>query len=98
MGKLRASRKAALFFTLWSLYTIIPANAAVDLGNIEVSTIGHSLSASPVPLPGIGTTVTDYLIDQRQDHNGGNTVDGFQGDFDAANQFVLTISAPPGKK
>ncbi len=25
-------------------------------------------------------------------------MNGFQGDFDSANQFVLTISAPPGKK
>src|SRR6185295_10380047 len=52
------------------------SDAVVDLGTVEVSTVGHTLFDSNIPgLPGrLPVSVTDFLIDQDQSSGGGGVL------------------------
>jgi hypothetical protein len=77
-----------------------PTNAPsqVNLGKVQVSKIGHYFFTRPFPLPGMAKQVSDYLVDQRQVSGGGAVLPSVTADFDTHNQFVLTITAPPGQQ
>jgi hypothetical protein len=68
----------------------ITAPAQVDLGTVQVSTVGHGTFYDM--LLGI-TQVNDHLVP-----NGGASLPSLSANFDLNNQFVLTISAPPGER
>jgi hypothetical protein len=81
--------RCSLLSTSLALLTIT-APAQVDLGTVQVSTVGHGTFYDM--LLGI-TQVNDYLVP-----NGGASLPSLSANFDLNNQFVLTISAPPGER
>ncbi|MGA2543103.1 MAG: hypothetical protein ABSG78_16255, partial [Verrucomicrobiota bacterium] len=90
--------KQTLFCGALFLLSLVSAQAQVDLGKAQVSAIGH-LFTQPFPPPaGAQSDVTDYLVDQRQVSGGGAVLPSVTADFDTHNQFVLTITAPPGQQ
>ena len=70
----------------------------VDLGSVTVSTIGHVVLNLASPAPFGGSYVTDYLVNQQPDSNGGGVLSPESVNFDTNNQFVLKITAPPRPK
>lgn len=86
-------RKWALLSALIILQSTTSTRAAVDVGQVQTSTIGHSFFS----LAG-NHTVSDHLVDQDQSSGGGGVLQSFSANFDTNNQFVLTIAAPPGQK
>jgi hypothetical protein len=79
------------------LQPLIPT--IVDLGNVEVSTLGHRTLQGP-PLPGRSSpgVAEDYFIDQSQTSGGGSVLPLVSVDWNTNHQFQLTVSAPPGSK
>jgi hypothetical protein len=82
---------SVLLSTLFACSLLSPARAAVDVGQVQISSVGHSFAGSPA-------TVSDFLIDQDQSSNGGGTLSTISVNWDTNFQFVLTISAPAGQK
>src|SRR5206468_1223078 len=78
----------------------VPPRSAVDVGHIEVSTVGHSFfnPNGPVPEPQMSRVVSDFLIDQDQSSGGGALLAPVSVNWDTNNQFKLTVSAPRGMK
>ena len=77
------------------------AQAPVDLGVVQPSTIGHSFLSThidPFPFPQMPNSVADFLIDQDQSSGGGSVLQPNSVNWDTNSQFVLTVSAPPGQK
>lgn len=73
-----------------------PGTNLVSLGEVQTGTIGHRfITPTSENRPG---RVLDYLVDQNQNSGGGGVLPSFAANFDTANQFVLRISAPPGKR
>jgi hypothetical protein len=70
--------------------TFTNGTSPVDLGQVQVSTIGH---VPPIFTPNI---VTDYLVDESQEAGGGAILPTVSADFDTNNRFRLTVAAPPG--
>ena len=83
----------------------------IDLGQVEVPSVGHTFAPvvqaipglpilpNPIPYPWpLAYQVTDFLVDQLQESGGGGVTALENANFDANNQFTLTIAAPPGKK
>src|SRR5258706_2659217 len=71
------------------------AVATVDLGTVQVSSIGHIFTPQTA---GGGPLVRDFLIDQQQSSGGGGMISPVSANFDVNNQFRLTIAAPAGQK
>ena len=91
-----AIKKRVLLIILCVLQLAFRARAAVDIGQVQSSTIGHHFSKfGPLGRPNI---VSDFLVDQDQSSGGGGVTKSFSANFDTNNQFVLTIAAPPGQK
>src|SRR5213082_82997 len=89
-------KKWALFIMFCALQLAFRARAAVDVGPVQTSTIGHRfIKSSPA---GISNTVADFLVDQDESSDGGGVTQSFSANFDTNNQFVLTIAAHPGQK
>jgi len=90
-----------LLGALFAMQLLNGAHAAVDLGVVQTSTIGHAFfngtPLSPSP-PSQVRTVVDYLIDQNQGSGGGGTLPPVSVNWDTNTQFSLTVSAPPGHK
>ncbi|HEY0550670.1 MAG TPA: hypothetical protein VGF13_13780, partial [Verrucomicrobiae bacterium] len=79
---------------------VVPTNfTPVDLGTVEVSTIGHTIFSAP-GFPGIPSsfTVADFLIDQNQSSGGGAVLPAVSANWDTNIQFALKVSAPAGHK
>lgn len=92
--------KSALLGAIVSLQFAAHTHAAVNIGTIQVQTIGH-VYYTPYPNsaePATPKYVTDFLIRQRLATGGGAVTPSVTANFDTNNQFVMTISAPPGKK
>jgi len=72
----------------------------VELGVVEVSTIGHTLFSPPSmsPTNNARTTVVDHLIDQNQSSGGGALLPNVAVNWDTNSQFKLTVAAPAGHK
>lgn len=80
----------------WSIFAV---RAEVQLGQLQVSAIGHVFSPpAPYGPPLIQPQVTDYLVDQKQISHGGATTPAITANFDTDHRFVLTIRAPAGQK
>jgi hypothetical protein len=78
----------------------VPTNfTPVDLGTIELTSIGHGFFSAPA-LPGQPTSinVADYLIDQSGRWGGGGTLPSVSVGWDTNIQFVLKVAAPAGHK
>ena len=77
-----------------------PSNVpTVDLGTIEVSTLGHrTLAAPPYPWSKPSNSAADYFIDQGQTSGGGGVLQTVSVNWDTNHQFQLKVSAPPGMK
>ncbi len=89
-------RKWVLLITFCALHLAFRARAAVDVGPVQPSTVGHRFfKFGPLGIP---NTVADFLVDQDQSSGGGGVTTSFSANFDTNNQFVLTIAAPPGQK
>src|ERR1044072_3516909 len=89
-------KKWVLLTTSCALQFTICCRAAVDVGQVQTSTIGHRfIKFGPV---GIRNIVADFLVDQDQSSGGGGVTTSFSANFDTNNQCVLTIAAPPGRK
>src|SRR6185436_8832960 len=71
----------------------------VNLGTVEVTTIGHAIFSAPI-LPGIPSSfsVADFLIDHGQRYGGGAVLPAVSANWDTNIQFVLKVSAPAGHK
>ncbi len=76
-----------------------PAHTPVDLGTVQVSTIGHSLKTPPPYAgPPSSGSVGEFLIDQDQSSGGDGVLPSVSVNWDTNVQLVLTISAPPGQR
>jgi hypothetical protein len=76
-----------------------PTNAApVNVGNIQVSALGHASRPPPFGHGSFPHLVADYLIDQNQSTGGGSVLQPVTVDWNTNSQFTLTVSAPPGMK
>jgi hypothetical protein len=86
-----------VFLGMFVAVQLIPdALAQINLGQVQVSTIGHRFDESPgQPDP---SYVRDLLVDQDQSSGGGGMLSSISANFDINNQFILTISAPPGQR
>jgi hypothetical protein len=75
------------------------ADVRVDLGTVEVPTIGHAVVSTNMPPPqNQPWSVVDFLIDQNQSSGGGGLLPPASVNWDTNFQFKLTVSAPPGMK
>ena len=77
-----------------------PWSYALDLGRLEVTSIGHSFVLDPRP---IGddirrNQVRDFLVHQRQTVAGGSTLPSVNMQVTYRNHLVLSIAAPAGMK
>lgn len=70
----------------------------VQIGNIEVPTLGHQFRDFSRIIPGIPNAVVDSLIDQDGSTGGGAPLPNLSVNWDTNRQFTMTVSAPPGKK
>jgi hypothetical protein len=72
----------------------------VEVGPVRVPTIGHSFKLDPRPIGNDirRNAVSDYLVDQDQSSGGGGVLGSASVNWDTKDQFVLTVSAPPGMK
>jgi hypothetical protein len=88
--------------TLVTLQLSSSAHAAVDVGTVQTTTIGHAFfnpNLLPDPFPPImPSSVVNYLVDQDQSSGGGGVLPSVSVNWDTNTQFVLTVSAPPGQK
>ena len=89
----KRTRKLVLFCACMALYST-EAFTQIDIAPVQVSTIGHYFADGG---PSIGT-VRNFLIDQDQSYSGGALLFPVSANFDINNQFVLTITAPPGQR
>src|SRR5579859_6966808 len=93
--------KSALLTSLFTALLSGNAQAIVDIGTINISSIGHyyalpnSLYFPPGTAPQSGW-VREFLIDQGQTYGGG-ILPTLAADWDTNTQFTVTLSAPPGK-
>ena len=82
--------------------TNAPVPGEVDLGRLQVPSLGHQFAPWTNGLPprqsGAQSVVLDYLVNQSQVPPGGATNLPVSANFDTNNQFVLTIAAPPGQR
>ena len=65
------------------------ALGTVDLGIVEVPSIGHVVNSN---------AVVDFLVDQDQSSGGGGVLSSASVNWDTNNQFKLTVAAPPDMK
>jgi len=72
----------------------------VNLGTVEVSSIGHSVFDPMFPAPGMGppSLAVDFLIDQDQSSGGGAVLPAVSTGWDTKTKFTLTVAAPAGQK
>src|SRR5258708_28860374 len=88
--------------TLFTLQLSTSTFAAVEIGTVQSSTIGHAFLNPnfllPPGSPPRPSSVVDYLVDQDQSSGGGGVLPSVSVNWDTNTQFVLTVSAPPGQK
>ena len=75
-------------------------DAGVNVGQVQIASIGHRFSTGLTRpgLPSMPNVVSDFLVDQDQDSGGGGLLPSVSANFDSNDRFVLTVSAPQGKK
>ena len=79
--------------------TLGATQAAIQLGDVPVASIGHVFTQPQAFSPAmLRPRVTDYLVDQRQLGHGGAQMPPVTVNFDTDHQFILTLTAPPGQK
>jgi hypothetical protein len=83
----------AWLIALTGCFSVARAQTPVNLGTLQVSQMGHAFVTNAAPFP---NWTVDYFIDQRQTSGGGAVLPGVIVDWQTNNQFVLTVSAPPG--
>ncbi len=74
-----------------SVQIVIGDLGLVDLGTVQVSTIGHLMG-------GASNGVVNFLVDQDQSSGGGGVLEELSINWDTNSQFKLTVAAPPGMK
>ncbi len=88
--------------TLFTLQLSSSTFAAVEIGTVQASTIGHAFLNPNLLLPPGSpprpSSVVDYLVDQDQSSGGGGVLPSVSVNWDTNTQFVLTVSAPAGQK
>src|SRR5687768_13312244 len=83
-------RVIIIFIAATSTFAVV-AQRPVNLGTVEVSSLGHQFH--PPSAVG-GGYVRDFLIDQSQTSGGGAMIGNVVANFDTNHQFSITVSAP----